>query len=132
MKNKIYHVSHADFKKIKEGFAEDETLFVAEIDGREIKNLQDYFNKISYICDFPTISKSFGSYGDWLGDLDWLGKDGYAVIIYNYSEFMKNDLQSKNHVIESFNDLILPWWETEVEKCVVAGKAKPFNVYLVD
>jgi len=132
MKNKIYNVKYEDFTETENTLREDETLFVAEIDGREIKNLEDYFIKAYNIFDFPTPSKNFASYSDWIGDLDWLEKDGYALIIYNYNEFLKEDLSSKDVVIENFRNIILPWWETEVEKYVVEGKAKPFNVYLVD
>ncbi|MCL1858087.1 MAG: barstar family protein [Oscillospiraceae bacterium] len=132
MKNKIYNLRYEDFIETENAFRKDKNLFVAEIDGREIKNEQDYFNKISDICNFPTISKSFGSHNDWIGDLDWLEKDSYAIIIYNYNEFIKDDLKAKNHIIENFIDFVLPWWETEVIKCVAEGKAKPFNVYLVD
>ncbi|MCL2772354.1 MAG: barstar family protein [Oscillospiraceae bacterium] len=114
MKNKIYNISSEDLSKIKENFSTDKTLFVAEIDGKEIKILKDYFDKINTIFDFPIPARGFDGYLDWMTDLDWLEKDGYAMVIYNHSEFMKNDLKSKTKIIKYFEDTVLPWWEKDV------------------
>ena len=131
MENKIYNVSSEDFIKIKEKFLEDKTLFVAEIHGKEIKTLQDYFNRVSIIFKFPIPSRYFSGYDDWMRDLDWLEKDGYVLVIYEYEDLLKQDSSSKKTIIDDFTDIILPWWEKEVEEFCVDGKAKPFNVYLV-
>ena len=65
-------------------------------------------------------------------DLDWLNADGYVFIIKNFENFMENDISKKEKIMYYFEDEILPWWEEEVERCVLGGKAKPFNLYLVD
>ena len=65
-------------------------------------------------------------------DLEWLGKDEYALIIYNYENFLEQDLSLKKVIMDDFAESIMPWWQDEVETCVVGGKAKPFNVYIVD
>ena len=78
------------------------------------------------------LSRSLASYNDWMKDLDWFGKDSYILIIRNYKSFLANDLPLKEMIMEGFRDYILPWWQEDVEKYVVEGKAKPFNIYLVD
>ena len=50
----------------------------------------------------------------------------------NFSNFIKRNDSLKKIIIEDIEDIILPWWEKEVEDCVVEGKAKSFNVYFVD
>jgi len=64
-------------------------------------------------------------------DLDWLGKKSYILIIHDYSKFLMQDLECKKMIMEIFNDEILPWWQKNIEKYVINGKSKPFNVYLV-
>jgi hypothetical protein len=65
-------------------------------------------------------------------DLSWLRKEEYILIIHDFHDFLKNDLHLREIIVEDINDTILPFWEHEVEHCVVEGKAKPFNVYFVD
>ena len=59
-------------------------------------------------------------------------KFGYALIINNFDIFMSGDLRKKEIIIESFEKNVLPWWQSQVEQYQVGGKAKPFNVYVVD
>lgn len=65
-------------------------------------------------------------------DLMWIDADSYLLIIYNYKKFMNNDEKTKKIIIEAFNDSILPWCDSEVEKYCVGGSRKDFNVLLVD
>ena len=132
MENKIYYISYKEMVNIKKTLEEDGSLYVAEINGSNIQQLQDFLDVVSEKFSFPFPSRSLDSYNDWMRDLDWLNKDGYALIIYNYKDFLNQDLSFRKTVINGFNELILPWWKGEVEQCVVDGKAKPFNVYLID
>jgi hypothetical protein len=65
-------------------------------------------------------------------DLEWLNKKGYVLIIYNYKNFLNQVFSYRPTIVNGFAELILPWWQKEVEYCVVGGKTKTFNVYLVD
>ena len=87
---------------------------------------------MAFCLEFPIPAKGLDGYLDWITDLSWLNRDGYALIIKNYNCFMSEDLRKKEIVMESFGKTVLPWWENEVERCVVEGKAKSFNVYLVE
>ncbi|KQL34056.1 hypothetical protein AN960_20570 [Bacillus sp. FJAT-25509] len=71
-------------------------------------------------------------YLDWIRDLDWIEKDSFAIVIYNYNDFLNTELELKDIIINTFKDTILPFWEEEVERVVVEGKAKSFKVYLVE
>ena len=75
---------------------------------------------------------SIDGYLDWITDLSWLNANGYALIINNFDIFMSGDLRKKEIIIESFEKNVLPWWQSQVEQYQVGGKAKPFNVYVVD
>jgi hypothetical protein len=132
MKNKVYYVSQKEMVELREALRKDDSLYIADINGSDIQSLQDYLNTVNAIFKFPIPARGLDGYFDWIRDLDWLMKDGYVLIINDFSKFIKNDLQMKNKIVEDFEKVVLPWWQEEVEKCVVEGKAKPFNVYLVD
>ena len=132
MKNKVYRTTGSELPMLRRQLSAVPGLWVGELDGNEIPDLDAFLKTVSSLMDFPTISKSLGSYLDWITDLDWLHANGYALIIKNFSNFMDQDSELKNHVIHLFFKSILPWWEEEVKHCVVGGKPKPFNVYLID
>ena len=132
MKNKVYYVSQKEMGNIREALKKDDALYIADIDGSTIQNLQDYLDRVNELFKFPMPSRSLDGYLDWIRDLDWLMKGGYVLIINNFNKFLNNDLQIKNRIVDDFEKVVLPWWQEEVEKCVVEGKTKPFNVYLVD
>ena len=71
---------------------------------------------------FPFTSTNLNSYEDWITDLVWLHKEGYVLIIYNFKHFLKEDLYTKRQFIEGFEEIILPFWEKDIEQCVVEGK----------
>lgn len=132
MENEIYRVSFVEAELIKKEYLEKKNIYIAELDGRGINSWQDYIIEIQEIFQFPTQETNMDAYNDWMRDLDWLDKGGYVLFIYNFTDFLKNDSKLKKHVLNRFIDTILPWWQNDVELYVVDGKAKPFNVYLVD
>jgi hypothetical protein len=129
MENKVHYVSPKRIDEIKSALQNDNATFLAEIDGKLVGD--DYLTVMSKLFGFPTLSRSLDSYNDWMRDLDWLGKDAYVFIIHNYKEFLENDLSYRQDIIGCFIEIILPWWQEEVEKFCVGGKPKSFNVYLV-
>ena len=131
MESKIHTISAQEMAVQKMNFQLDESTYIVEIDGATIQSLEKYLSEISDKFKFPVPSRHLGGYNDWMRDLDWLGKSKYVLIIYNYNEFLSKDVQSKKVIMDNFLDCIFPWWQTDVEKYCVDGKAKPFNVYLV-
>ena len=133
IQNKIYHVSVDDVIKIVQEAKNSDNSHIVEISGAEIQSWEDYICKIEEAFSFPTPwTRTIDSYDDWMRDLDWLGKDSYILVIHDYKNFLGQDLSLKKTIMEGFSDLILPWWQNEVEICAVGDKAKPFNIYLVD
>ena len=132
MKNEILKITKTESSTLKQELQKQEGVWIGEIDGENIKTLEDYLDKVNQLCGFPIPAKGLDGYLDWIRDLSWLRKDGYAIIIYDANKFLSEDSRIKNIVIKSFEDIVLPWWESDVERYVVEGKAKPFNVYLVD
>lgn len=130
MKNKIIYVSVDEMKEIKLRFQNN--VLVVEIEGKKCSNLTDYLCLMSNLFCFPTKSRGLDSYNDWMTDLSWLNRNEIVIIIYDYSVFLNQDLSLKKCIIENFEKVILPWWESEVVNCMVDGKTKKVTVYLVD
>ena len=127
--NQIYQITNKEIEKIKMDCLE---TYIVDIDGGKILNLSQFLDIMTEKFKFPIPSKSLDSYLDWIRDLSWIDAQEFVLIIRNFSLFLKDDLTTKNEIIDDFKEIILPWWETEVEQCVVGGKAKPFNIYLID
>ena len=127
--NQIYQITNKEIEKIKMDCLE---TYIVDIDGGKILNLSQFLDIMTEKFKFPIPSKSLDSYLDWIRDLSWIDSQEFVLIIRNFSLFLKDDLTTKNEIIDDFKEIILPWWETEVEQCVVGGKAKPFNIYLID
>lgn len=131
--NKIFHINQAEVAKIVQEIKKKPLTYLIEINGVDIQSWNDYIFRIEEKMKFPTTCiDSIDRYLDWIRDLSWLNSDGYVLIIYNYSQFLSKDTRIKGIVMDSLKDTVLPFWQEEVERCVVEGKAKPFNVYLVD
>lgn len=132
MENKIYYVSSQEMVGIKETIQQDSALFIAEIKSSDVQTLQDYLRTISEVFRFPFPSRGLDGYYDWMRDLDWLSYDGFVLIIYDYKNFLSQDLLSKTSIIDGFSNIVLPFWQEEVSEVVVEGHVKPFMLYLVD
>ena len=132
MKNEVIYTNSEEMRQIKLNSLSDGATFLAEIDGKSINNLEQYLVQISDLFKFPMPSRSLDSYCDWMRDLEWFEVEGYALVIYNFKNLFIDEPSMKETILEDFEELILPWWQEEVERCVVGGKAKSFNVYLVD
>ena len=128
MRNKIYKLTTKEWER-------DilDNSWVIEIDGKTIKNWKDYANIITQKMNFPTAcDKSYDVYLDWICDLSWSDSNDVSIVIINFDYFMKDNIELKKEIISDFENIILPWWEYEVEKCVVEGKTKLFNLYLIN
>lgn len=132
MKSEICYITRSEIEVIKNTIQINSAIFVAEIHGITIQSLDDYFKAVSEIFEFPVPAQGYAGYQDWMRDLDWLDKEAYIIIIYDFKRFMEMDLLNKNKIITDFEKIILPWWQEEVEKYEVEGHTKPFTVYLVD
>lgn len=129
-RNEIIKLNHEQVKQILKSAPDD--FLVVEINGERIQTWEQYTLTIEKNMNFPTTCiDSIARYEDWICDLEWLAKRGFIIVIYNFDKFMKNNPRIKGTILCGFEELILPWWQSEVEKCS-PRKVSPFNVYLVD
>lgn len=131
--NRVERISHSSVKSLLSELPGDNSILVVEIDGKSIQSWHDYISVIQEKFEFPTpCYNNMDRYNDWMRDLDWLNKEGFQLVIYNFSSFMQGDPELKQKIITRFSDTILPFWQEEIKHVVVGGKPKSFMVYLVD
>ena len=110
-----------------------ETNMLVIIDGRQVRYEGDFFNIMEMEFRFPRPCDGYMDiFLDWIMDLTWLEYDKITLVIKNKKEFLSNNFLFKVKVLTDFVEIVLPFWEEEVVRCVVEGKPKQFNVYLVD
>ena len=137
MSNELHYITNNQKEVLEHLKQNNKSIYVAELNGTDINTAADYLKAIDKAFKFPNLTSAnyklnFDGYLDWIRDLSWLKADGYALIINHFADFMKNDIKNKKEIIEDFKQIIFPWWDGEVEHCMVGGKAKPFNVYLLE
>jgi len=149
--NTIRLVKQDEIDKTKQYFDKkgDKGLLV-ELQGKELRTWQQYAIEIGKKLKFPVMYQEsqkehiVDAYFDWIRDLSWYESiEEFAIIIYDYNQFLRDEkgnirkgnygnyIINKEMIVSGFVDVVLPWWEYEVKQCVVEGKAKSFNVYLV-
>ena len=130
--NKIYRLTKNEYKEFAES-SDFRESFVAEIEGDKIQSRNDYLNEAWDKLRFPqTGFINFNAYLDWIRDLDWIKEESVILVILNFERFLKDDLELKTEIVETLDEIVLPWWQEEVLNCVVEGEVRPFNVFLVD
>lgn len=139
MENQVYTINQNELNSIKQSFEQLDSIWIAEIDGNKVSTWEDYADEIEKAFCFPADiiemhvnGLSMDGYVDWMTDLDWLQAESYVLIIKNFKNFMKDDMEKKEEILWLFKEDVLPFWQSGVEQYVVEGKSKPFNVYLVD
>lgn len=63
--------------------------------------------------------------------MDELPDDKYIFVIKNYDDFLANNIEEKAEIEDYYENYLLPFWDEEVERVVVEGKRKDFDIYLV-
>lgn len=106
---------------------------VVQIDGKRCATLDDYLSFIYQRLNFPFLDRrpNILGYDDWMTDSAYFHNDIIHFIIINYNMFLSEDAEEKAKIMDKFVRFML-WWEHDVVECVVGGKPKEFNVYIVD
>ena len=126
MKNKIHYITKLELQDLL-----PLSGFVVIFDGNQIQNKEELFRFLEKTVGLPD-ANNWSSITDWLTDLSWLKAEEYTFIFENYDGFLKDDLSSKDLFLEILEEDVLPWWESDVQKHVVGGKVKSFQVYIVE
>ena len=132
--NKLYRMTTKDFEKREILYARDDTKYIV-MDGDGVNTYEEYFDRLWDCFNFSEIpdgwKKDFYTENDFLKDILELAEDKYVFIIKNYDEFLSQNLKEKALIEDYYENDLLPFWDSEVEACVVGGKRKDFDIYLV-
>ncbi|MBC1457957.1 barstar family protein [Listeria newyorkensis] len=132
MNNSIYTTSDDNVNDLKKKWSRSDT-YVVEIDGKSVGSWEDYITKIEKAFDFPTSClDTVDGYLDWIRDLSWIGKESYKLVIHDYNYFLAKEPKLKASIMNDFKEIILPFWQDEVESTVIGGEPNSFDVYLVE
>jgi len=134
MKNRVIKINERETCKILSNATPD--TFIAEIDGSEISDTDDLFDKFASAFGFRISgsewSKNWAAFDDMMTDLDWLPQSKIVLVIRHYDSLLLNKPYEKKRLISYLNDSILPFWEHDVLDVTVDGKMRGFTVYLTD
>ena len=134
MKNKIQYIEERNIGAIREKALFSPKTRLVEVDGKKYGYYADFVEFLEFELSFPHECGRTAGYinrcDDWMRDLLWEDYDEYVFIIYNYKWFLFHDCFGKGAFFTSFEEYT-KFWEYGVENCVVDGKSKVFNLYLV-
>lgn len=132
--NKLYRMTKEEFEKEKILYQYNDVKYIV-MDGAGINTYEQYFDKLWEVFGFSELpegwKKDFHTEDDFMTEMDELPNDKYVFIIKNYDEFMVHNQYEKNEIEDYYENYLLPFWDEEVERVVVEGKRKDFNIYLV-
>lgn len=109
-----------------------ENYYIFTIDGNKVSTKKDFFDAVEILFSFPTSCKNKVSrFDDWMMDLSWLDSDrGICIVIDNFEQFLRDDLEFKDLVMDDFRQDILPFWEETVLTTVKDGKTRKMDVVI--
>ncbi|MBF0779507.1 MULTISPECIES: barstar family protein [unclassified Granulicatella] len=142
IKNEVIQINENELKEKLLNVNKENTTIV-ELDGRNIQDKFIYIDEMREKFKLPDRHRyrmsreggetiNWNAFDDRMTELSWFPDDmNFVLIIYHFHEFLKNDLASKNIVLDVFKDIAY-FWEEEVLTITVGGKTRGFSVYLVD
>ena len=132
--NKLIKISKEEFERRRILYKFNDTKYYV-MDGKGINTYADYFDKLWEVFEFSDIPegwlKNYHTENDFMTDEEEITADKVVFVIKNYNDFMKDDLKEKAETEDYYKNFLLPFWDEEVERTVVGGKRKDFNIYLV-
>lgn len=118
-------------QKKKKGLSKT-SPFVVTIDGKKVKSYVDFVYAMQREFCFPRdCLGSVDRYLDWMRDLSWINADEIIVKIKYSSSFMIDNPQEKKIVLSDFNDIIIPFWESDSNSIIANGVTKKVKLYLI-
>ena len=123
-----------EFEKRKILYKYNDVKYIV-MDGKGIETYEQYFDKLWDVFNFSEIpdgwEKDYHTEDDFLTEMDELPDDKYIFVIKNYDDFLANNIEEKAEIEDYYENYLLPFWDEEVERVVVEGKRKDFDIYLV-
>lgn len=132
--NKLYRMTKEEFEKKKILYKFNDVKYIV-MDGKGIETYEQYFDKLWDVFNFSEIpdgwEKDYHTEDDFLTEMDELPDDKYIFVIKNYDDFLANNIEEKTEIEDYYENYLLPFWDKEIERVVVEGKRKDFDIYLV-
>ena len=106
--------------------------FNLNIDGKKVQSERDAIEILANSFNIDDLQD-----GNWDALFDRLQRSNYIhperinIFLNNSRDLFIKDANSKNTFLEILSDTV-SWWEEDVERYIVDGKRKTFNVYLLD
>lgn len=130
--NNIQNVSKNQMEDILKFLKNNKSTFIAEIKGKEIQTQKALSIAINKVFGYYIPFNDINGWINWIRNIDWLKKDNYVLIIYNYEDFMSKDLEIKKTIKKHFECITIPWWNAGLEDYEEHKEYKAFNIYIVD
>lgn len=132
--NNIFRVRKKRLALIKQELSHDKKAYIAEIDGKQIHNIEDYCEYMGKAFLIPKdvyyqTYSSLQSCYEWMTNLYWLTEMGYekiVLMIHNYPSMLRFYPGAKRAALEMLEACI----NTEETGEKYPDKALPFNIYL--
>lgn len=132
--NTLYKMTKREFDEKKILNKHSDVKYIV-MDGRGIETYEQYFDKLWEVFGFSEIPEGWEKDNhteyDFMTDDDFLPADKYIFVINNYDNFMNDNITERHKIENRYENYLLPFWDEEVERVVVEGKRKDFDIYLV-
>ena len=106
--------------------------FNLNIDGKTVQSEKDAVQRLAEGFNIDDLQDgNWDELADRLERPDYIIPDSINIFINNAKYLFINDEISKNIFLEILSDTVL-WWDGGVERYIVDGKRKKFNVYIIE
>ena len=108
------------------------SYFYLNIDGKTVQSEKDVVQILAEGFNIDDLQDgNWDVLADRLECPDYIIPDSINIFINNAKYLFINDEISKNIFLEILSDTVL-WWDGGVERYIVGGKRKKFNVYIIE
>lgn len=108
------------------------SYFYLNIDGKTVQSEKDVVQILAEGFNIDDLQDgNWDALADRLERPDYIIPDSINIFINNAKYLFINDEISKNIFLEILSDTVL-WWDGSVERYIVGGKRKKFNVYIIE
>lgn len=105
---------------------------IINIECSELQTKVAVIDKFIDIFEINSINNdSWDALSDRLSEDYYIKSNHIHIFMNNVNKLLVNDKKSKEIFLGILLDTV-EWWDGEVEKFVVGGKKKSFNVYLIE
>ena len=106
--------------------------FNLNIDGKKVQSERDAIEILANSFNINDLQDgNWDALSDRLQRSNYIHQERINIFLNNSNDLFIKDVNSKNTFLEILSDTV-SWWEEDVERYIVDGKRKTFNVYLLD